>query len=249
MAAGFGGYRALAVWDGYTKTGLLSPGLIGIGIGVVVFVAMYKDVDVEVVEFNCHPWQAPSGGNDCEICNDGSLPCSEYRCRALGQNCEIVNEGTADERCVNVNPRERFIEDTTGTRYPIGDDATALLTSPDGKHFQRFKYVFEPTRGAPGEWGHFRARINSIIYLPPVYVGFTDMGRSTYDSYEEWSGIAISHDLERWIRVTTNGPWIISKYGGIRYIDALQVHDEIWYYYEYTREDGSHELRLSKVKF
>jgi hypothetical protein len=31
-------------------------------------------------------------------------------------------------------------------------------------------------------------------------------------------------------------------------VDALVMGDEIWYYYEYTREDGSHELRVSKVR-
>ena len=148
---------------------------------------------------------------------------------------------------VTVSPRERWWEDESGQRHPLGGDATGLMTSPDGVYFRSFKYVFEPERGMSGEWGQFRARINSVIYLPPVYVGFIDTGSTMYDNYEEWCGVAISHDLERWTRVSTDGPWVRSPHGGIRYMDALIVGDEVWYYYEYTRADGSHELRMSKV--
>jgi hypothetical protein len=112
LAAAFGTYKALSV---YGQTGMFSsgstfgwigahPGLTGLGIGVVVFVAMYKEEKTKVVTFDCMPWQAPTGGDNCEICNDPYLPCSEYRCKSLGQSCEIVNTGTADEKCVYVNP-------------------------------------------------------------------------------------------------------------------------------------------------
>lgn len=106
LASGFGAYRFLSTWN--TQIPYLSahPILAGVGIGAVVFLVMYKKTEVKVVTFDCLAWQAPTGGNDCEICNDDSLPCSEYRCKSLGQNCAIVNVGTADEKCVNVNPRD-----------------------------------------------------------------------------------------------------------------------------------------------
>jgi hypothetical protein len=148
---------------------------------------------------------------------------------------------------VAVNPQKRWTEDEAGGRNPLGGDATGLMTSPDGVYFRNFKYVFEPGGEAPGEWGLFRARINSVVYLPPVYVAFFDAGSTMYDNFEEWCGVAISHDLEHWRRVSTQGPWVRSPHGCIRYMDALRMGDEIWYYYEYTREDGSHELRVSKV--
>jgi hypothetical protein len=149
---------------------------------------------------------------------------------------------------VNTPARKPWSEDEHGGRHPCGRDATGMMTSPDGVYFRNFRYVFEPGTGAPGEWGHFRARINSVVYLPPVYVGFFDGGTTAYDNYEEWCGVAISHDLERWTRVSTNGPWVVSDHGAIRYLDAIVVGDEIWYYYEYTRPDGSHELRMNKCK-
>jgi hypothetical protein len=87
--------------------GLLSaPFLLGLGVAAAVFLYMNEKVKVKVVTFECLPWQAPSGGENCELCNDDDLPCSEYRCRSLGQNCEVVNPGTEQEKCVNVNPRD-----------------------------------------------------------------------------------------------------------------------------------------------
>jgi hypothetical protein len=103
LAAGFGTYKTLATYAA-KDLGFLSahPALVGIGIGVAIFMVMYKKEKVEIVEFNCLPWQAPTGGDVCEKCNDDTLPCSEYRCRALGQNCELVNPGSNQERCVTV---------------------------------------------------------------------------------------------------------------------------------------------------
>jgi len=114
------------------------PGLTGIGIGVIIFVLMYKKTETKVVNFNCMPWQAPTGGDVCQDCNDDNLPCSEYRCKSLGQNCDIVNSGTADEKCVNINPRDvnpPIIEPnynvlTNGYKY------TNVRKSPPGPGFE-----------------------------------------------------------------------------------------------------------------
>jgi hypothetical protein len=92
-----------------TKTGFVGKGfswignnpiVFGVGVGVVVFALSYKKVQYKRVDFICDPWQAPIGGDDCEKCNDGMNPCSEYRCKSLGQACGIVNKGTEDEKCV-----------------------------------------------------------------------------------------------------------------------------------------------------
>ncbi len=110
MAAGFGTYEALSTYKfaAGSKFAYLNTysSYIGLGIGVIIFVLTYKNTETKVVTFNCMPWQAPIGGNNCEKCNTKNIPCSEYRCKSLGQNCAIVNKGTSDEKCVNVNPRE-----------------------------------------------------------------------------------------------------------------------------------------------
>jgi hypothetical protein len=148
---------------------------------------------------------------------------------------------------VCVPARQRWTEDKAVVWSPAGFDATGLMTSADGIYWRTFKYVFEPGQGLPGEWGHFRARINSIIYLPPVFLGFFDGGTTSYDNYEEWCGIAFSHDLEQWTRVSIAEPWVKSANGCVRYVDALTIGKNVWYYCEWARADGSHELRVSKA--
>ena len=50
----------------------------------------YKEVDVT---FECKPWQAPIGGDDCEKCNENPLsPCTEYKCMSLGSGCGLIGE-------------------------------------------------------------------------------------------------------------------------------------------------------------
>lgn len=77
---------------------------IGAGIAIAIFVLSYKKTDEVTVQYSCYVWDAPTGGRDCERCNEGSLPCTEYQCRSLGQACELVNKGTTEERCVWINP-------------------------------------------------------------------------------------------------------------------------------------------------
>ncbi len=59
------------------------------------------------VTFTCQPWQPPTGGSDCEKCNEDLLkPCSEYRCQSLGAACELLNKGTGQEKCADANPND-----------------------------------------------------------------------------------------------------------------------------------------------
>ena len=58
------------------------------------------------VAFTCKPWVAPTGGSDCEKCQEDGKTCSAYRCRSLGQTCRLVNEGTSNELCINQHPND-----------------------------------------------------------------------------------------------------------------------------------------------
>lgn len=49
------------------------------------------------IEFECEPWIAPEGDNDCEKCGEDDLPCSEYRCKSLGEGCEYSEPEGADK--------------------------------------------------------------------------------------------------------------------------------------------------------
>jgi len=87
--------------------GVGAAGWIGLGVGAIVLLAMYKSEKAEVLQFQCLPWEAPLGGTHCEECNsDEFRPCSEYRCRSLGQACELLNPGTTEEKCTWVNSHD-----------------------------------------------------------------------------------------------------------------------------------------------
>ena len=86
----------------------LSAPVVGIGVGIIVFILTYKEVEYQTISFDCLPWEAPLGGDDCEKCNDGIHLCTEYRCKSLGQVCGIPKENQAegDVVCVNMNPKD-----------------------------------------------------------------------------------------------------------------------------------------------
>ena len=109
----------------------------GLAISAIIFVATYKDQKQKTVKFSCLPWQAPAGGDNCELCNDPDLPCSEYRCRSLGQNCEIVNIGTEQETCINVDPND-VNPPVIKPDYDVltsGHEYTNVRNSPPGPGF------------------------------------------------------------------------------------------------------------------
>ncbi len=87
---------------------------------------LLADTKEEHYTATCEPWQAPAGGNKCELCNTRGLfngenikPCTEYACKSLGVGCSLLNEGTGNETCTYVSPRD--------TNSPILSPLTNLL--------------------------------------------------------------------------------------------------------------------------
>jgi len=108
ILAPVGGFSALFnpfAGVGLNPIGFIGPAFIAISIASIINAAteQVKEVTYAV---QCSAWQAPTGGNKCELCNEGNLPCSEYRCKSLGQLCGLINQGTSEERCVNLNPND-----------------------------------------------------------------------------------------------------------------------------------------------
>ena len=126
-----------------------------------------------------------------------------------------------------------------------GGDATFVATSTDGRYFSSIRRVFEPPNS--DTWHGRRARINSVIREKDGWLAFYDGGRNFYDTYEEWCGLAWSTDGNTYERIDQAQPWIQSPYGCVRYVYAHDADDRVYFYYEYTREDGSHDLRVSVV--
>ncbi|MBT5215606.1 hypothetical protein HOM13_02615 [Candidatus Woesearchaeota archaeon] len=70
----------------------------------------------KTITVTCNSFTAPSGGDDCEKCNedvryDGEVysnpvACGEYRCKSLGTSCGLINEGTPFQACVNEYPND-----------------------------------------------------------------------------------------------------------------------------------------------
>lgn len=135
----------------------------------------------------------------------------------------------------------------TGDIYNTGVTTcpTALATSRDGRTWTWQGEILSVGTG----WDRYQARLNSVLPCGPVWIGFYDGSSKVEENYEERCGLALSHDLKRWEKVTVDHPWVLSPYrsGSIRYVDAVQVHGEVRIYYEMTRSDGSHELRMNRI--
>jgi hypothetical protein len=148
--------------------------------------------------------------------------------------------------CVDQEGKFRKIEENGDEiRVPAGFDSTGLMTSSDGKHWRNFRYVLQSGSDPGTQPRDYKARLNSIVWLSPLFVGFYDGGETFYDNFEEKTGLVTSPDLVNWTRVPLAEPWIDSPHGTVRYLDALRYEDRIHYYYEYTRSDGSHEIRAN----
>jgi len=100
IAAGVAVVFALKIMN----IGFKTLGMIGLIITIAMLVLGIGKSKKKVVTFNCLPWQAPTGGEDCNKCNGAEKPCSPYRCKSLGQTCELINQGTEDEICFDNSP-------------------------------------------------------------------------------------------------------------------------------------------------
>lgn len=76
-----------------------------------------------VITIGCNVWQAPTGGDNCELCQEDGKECSEYRCRSLGQSCKLVNEGSEDETCISSN-----VNDVNPPYIDVNKELTVHLT-------------------------------------------------------------------------------------------------------------------------
>jgi len=142
----------------------------------------------------------------------------------------------------------RDVMHATGDVYNTGTtkSLTGLALSEDGVDWQWAGPILVPPQEG---WDQYCTRIGSILYMPPVFIGFYDGSASVEDNYEEKAGMCISTDMRSWQRITTGGPFVLSPHAQrtIRYIEVVQLEDALLYYYEYTRPDGSHELRANRV--
>jgi len=124
---------------------------------------------------------------------------------------------------------------------------TGLASSHDGLHWQWEGHVLTPPERG---WDAYATRIGAFLYSPPVFTAFYDGSASVEQNYEERIGLAVSLDLRHWRRVSVDRPALTSPFGSgsLRYLDAIPVGNYIYFYYEFAREDGSHELRVNRME-
>lgn len=169
-------------------------------------------------------------------------------------------EGVKDPHVMQIGPVTYLFASFAAARQDLGAEAhetadiynvgatthpTGLATSLDGRAFGWHGAVLEVGDG----WDRYQARLNSVVPVLGGYVGFYDGSASHHENYEERCGIAVSSDLYRWRRISVAEPWAISREGtgSVRYVDAMLLDDTWWIYYEMSRADGSHELRLARI--
>ena len=133
---------------------------------------------------------------------------------------------------------------TEGDVIRIGsDDATVRASSADGLIFRSLEYVLEAEGG--DSWDGHRGRLDSLFRADGRWVGFYSGGRTMYDNYEEPAGVVVGDDPTSLRRITVDGPLVTSPHGCVRYLWGLPVGDRLFVYYEFTRADASHDLRVS----
>jgi hypothetical protein len=54
-------------------------------------------IEADEIRFSCEPWEPPRQSQDCDQCNEGDLPCTEYKCWSLGKNCGVLPQDSVTE--------------------------------------------------------------------------------------------------------------------------------------------------------
>ena len=123
---------------------------------------------------------------------------------------------------------------------------TGLALSSNGINWRWIGDVMSPPESG---WNAYATRITCMLYNPPVFNVFYDGGATVGENYEEKTGLAVTFDLMSYHNVSDQTPILVSPNasGSLRYMDVVKPGGHIYYYYEYARLDGSHELRVNKV--
>ena len=118
---------------------------------------------------------------------------------------------------------------------------SGVATSVDGRSWTWEGPTLWPSASG---WDAFTTRLTTAVPDGDGWLGLYDGSASLAENYEERCGLARSRDLRSWERVSIDGPSIGTARGpgGVRYVDITAAGDV---FYEYTRADGAHELRVA----
>ncbi|TDE11181.1 hypothetical protein [Jiangella asiatica] len=128
---------------------------------------------------------------------------------------------------------------TTG----LTTSSTGIATSDDGLTWRWAGAVLTPSAGG---WDSYTARLTSVVATADGWLGFYDGCGGVEQNYEERCGLVIGDGADHWSRASARPA--VGAPGGtgtVRYVEAVQTTAWIRFFYEFTRPDGSHELRTS----
>lgn len=134
----------------------------------------------------------------------------------------------------------------TGDIYATGRTTfpTGLASSLDGVTWDWQDQVL----GVGNGWDRYQARICSVVPADRGWFAFYDGSADKAENYEERCGLAMSLDLTGWLRLTRRGPALVTATGtSLRYVDSVTANGTRYFYYEYARPAGGHELRVATV--
>ncbi len=109
-----------------TIVGISGLASLGIGVGVAFIVSIFtiKNSSADVIRFSCYAWDAEVGGENCELCNQQDIECTEYQCHSLGQGCEIsVDEISGQPLCTWENSKDIKAPTITPREDSLLDDS------------------------------------------------------------------------------------------------------------------------------
>lgn len=123
---------------------------------------------------------------------------------------------------------------------------TGLTISSDGRNFKWKGDIFPHDTY---QWHDGIARITSILKEDSDYYIFYDCEQSMDYSGEEKSTIAVTKNFESFKHPQKGSPVFSSPYGtkSLRYITHLRFNNRLYFYYEFSRENGEHELRMNVI--
>ncbi|RMD46111.1 hypothetical protein D6829_00375 [Candidatus Pacearchaeota archaeon] len=91
---------------GITVLNPLGAVLAGVSVFIHTIFSLAKKCKPIEVKFECRPWQPPSGGDKCNLCNKDKLPCTKYRCESLGAACRFFESSDGNDVCLQTNPTD-----------------------------------------------------------------------------------------------------------------------------------------------
>ncbi|MDD5699727.1 MAG: hypothetical protein PHH00_00845 [Candidatus Nanoarchaeia archaeon] len=152
----------------------LAGGLIGLVVAAGIFLVAYREYKMDYVTFSCIPWQAPTGGTDCDSCGAGGADCTAYQCASLGTGCELVNTAAGEGK-----PLCTWV-DEGDISPPTIEFLTDVL--PEGYTYEPIDAIYPGDTGVLIKYNGGKIPISTVL---PVGIMNNKISKCSIDSVRE----------------------------------------------------------------